>query len=339
MNLEYDPDEQSLLSQAADVFASIAPTDASGDKRLSVWQRLVEAGWHDLGASMEEQVLPLGVAAGVFRAAGRHLLVDQFVTAAYLLSALAAHGRWKADRDQAAARLRDRPGVLLGDGRAAAVPVVGADVREGYCFGAEGTVDVYRVIDDGGLMLSRWLGAPPAVTARPALSPSVATVTVDGDQWLDMPLDLGPAGLARIEASALLLHSAALIGCGEALLTATRDYALTRWQFGAPIGSYQAVKHALADVFTASTVAWNAVLSAVAEGADTVTAPLVARYLAVEAALASARAGAQFHGGMGFTAELPVHRFLKTVLDGGQRFGSHDEFAAALGREMVSRAC
>jgi Acyl-CoA dehydrogenase, C-terminal domain len=339
MNLEYDADEQSLLAQVADIFRGIAPLDASGDKPLSAWRLLVEAGWHDLGAGVEEQAMPLGVAAGVFRAAGRQLLVDQFVSGAYLLSALAAHCRDDGDRIHSAARLRERPGVLLGDGRTAAVPVVGTGVREGYCFGVEGEVDVYRVVDDNGLVLSHWSGGAPAVAARPALSPSVATVTVDGDRWRDMPLDLSADDLARIETGALLLHSAALVGCAEELLTATRDYALSRRQFGAPIGSYQAVKHALADVFTANTVAWNAILSAVAEGADTVTAPLVARYLAVEAALGSARAGAQFHGGMGFTAELNVHRFLKTVLDGGQRFGSHDDFAAALGQEMVSRTC
>ncbi|HVW42484.1 MAG TPA: acyl-CoA dehydrogenase family protein [Amycolatopsis sp.] len=338
MNLEYDADEQSLLSQAADVFRGIAPLDAAGQKP-SVWRSLVDAGWHDLGADVERGTLAAGLAAGVFRAAGHQLLVDQFTSGAYLLSALATHVQDEPDRAHVAAALEQRPGVLLGDGRGAAVPVVDAGAREGYCFGAQGEIDVYRVVDDGGLVLARWLGAPPRVQARPALSPSVATVTVDGDEWRPMRLDLTAGDLPGIETTALLLHSAALIGCAEELLTTTRDYALNRHQFGAPIGSYQAVKHALADVYAANTVAWNAILSAVAEGADTVTAPLVARYLAVEAALGSARAGAQFHGGMGFTAELTVHRFLKTVLDGGQRFGSHDEFAAALGKEMVSRAC
>jgi len=200
-------------------------------------------------------------------------------------------------------------------------------------------MDVYRVTDDAGLVLSCWEGTAPVAKARPSLSPSVATVEIEGGSWRDVPLDLTVEDLARIETNAVLLHSAALVGCAEELLMATRDYTLMRQQFGAPIGSYQAIKHALADVFTANEVAWNAILSAVAEGADTVTAPLVARYLAVEAALGAARAGAQFHGGMGFTAELNVHWFLKAVLDGGQRFGNHDDFAAALGREMMARAC
>jgi Acyl-CoA dehydrogenase, C-terminal domain len=339
VNLEFDADERRLLAQAADVFQSIAPLDSGARKPESPWRRLVEAGWHDLGADVEDGSLPLGLAAGVFKAAGHQLLVEQFVSSGYLLSALAARCADQLDHALVAAELAQRPGVLIGDGRAAAIPVVDRELGEGYCFGVQTDMDVYRVIDDGGLILSRWEGAPPALTATPGLSPAVATVQVAGEGWRDLPLELTRSDLARIESNAVLLHSAALVGCGEELLTATRDYTLTRWQFGAPIGSYQAIKHGLADVFTANEVAWNAILSAVAEGADTVTAPLVARYLAVEAALGSARAGAQFHGGMGFTAELNVHWFLKTVLDGGQRFGNHDDFAAALGREMVKRAC
>ena len=68
-------------------------------------------------------------------------------------------------------------------------------------------------------------------------------------------------------------------------------------------------------------------------------APLIARYLAVDAALQSARAGAQFHGGIGFTAELNVHYFLRTVIEGAQRFGSPDDFAIAIGRALAGSQC
>jgi hypothetical protein len=329
VNLEYDADEESLLAQAAAVFRSIAPLDRAAEKSWSAWRPLVDAGWSELGASVEDGSLSLGLAAGLHRLAGQQLLVEQFVTSGYVLSALAAH----TDRELAA-RLHERPGVLLGDGRDGAIPVGSFDT--GWCFGVEGEIDAYRVVE--GFALEYWDGEV-VVSRAPELSPSVGTVALGTGSWTSSALDLGRESLDRIATDALLVHSAGLVGVAEQLLTITRDYTLAREQFGAPIGSYQAVKHALADVYSANTVAWNSVLSAVAAGADRVTAPMVARYLSVEAALISARAGAQFHGGMGFTAELNVHRFLKAVLDGGQRFGSHDEFAAALSREMVARAC
>jgi alkylation response protein AidB-like acyl-CoA dehydrogenase len=140
---------------------------------------------------------------------------------------------------------------------------------------------------------------------------------------------------ARVERHALILHSAALVGTADRLLEKSREYALQRHQFGAPIGSYQAIKHELADAFMANTVAWNATLCAAAEGADGERAPRVCRYLTVEAALTTARVAAQLHGGIGFTMDMPVHRYLKAILDGASRFGSPDQFAEALGRRML----
>jgi hypothetical protein len=232
---------------------------------------------------------------------------------------------------------------LIGDGRAGVALGVTPDERTGYCFGVEGEVDVYRLIEPspGAFTLCLWTGPTPTIARTPALSLSVGRVTLDDSSpaWTDYPLDLGAPDLQRIATATMLLHSAALVGCADQLLEITCEYVLGRVQFGVPIGSFQAVQHALADVFVANAVSWNAILTATAEGADREVAPLVARYLAVEAALGAAREGAQFHGGMGFTAELNVHYFLKTVLDGGQRFGSHDDVAAALGREFVRRAC
>jgi alkylation response protein AidB-like acyl-CoA dehydrogenase len=133
----------------------------------------------------------------------------------------------------------------------------------------------------------------------------------------------------------MLLHSAALVGAAEATLVLTRDYTLSRVQFGKPIACFQAVKHALADVLAGSEVAWSALLCALADGADDAERALVARILAVEAAYAAARAGAQFHGGIGFTAESDLHYFLKTLVDGAQRFGPTNDLGERLGRSIV----
>jgi alkylation response protein AidB-like acyl-CoA dehydrogenase len=133
----------------------------------------------------------------------------------------------------------------------------------------------------------------------------------------------------------MLLHSAALIGAAEATLLLTRDYTLNRIQFGTSIASFQAVKHSLADVLAGNEVAWSALLCALADGAVNSERALVARILTVEAAYAAARTGAQFHGGIGFTADCDLNYFLKTLVDGAQRFGSSDELGERLGRTVV----
>jgi alkylation response protein AidB-like acyl-CoA dehydrogenase len=190
-------------------------------------------------------------------------------------------------------------------------------------------------------MLQRWDGGAAVVEPVAGLSPSVASVTLSqsGGHWVDYELRDDPLGLARLETEALLVHSAALIGCAERLIEITCEHGRNRVQFGVPIGSFQAVKHGLADAFTALAVAWNAILCAVAEGSDQIIAPLVARVLAVDSTLTAARAGAQFHGGMGFTAELNVHLFLKAILDGTQRFVAPDDAAVELGRRFAEAAC
>src|ERR1700733_7866046 len=92
MNLEYDDEEQSLLSQFEEIAADIGAVRLRQQSGLDDgWSRLVNAGWSDLGGEIERGTLPLGLAVGVFRCAGRQLLVEQFLSSAYLLAALAAH--------------------------------------------------------------------------------------------------------------------------------------------------------------------------------------------------------------------------------------------------------
>lgn len=319
MNLEFDDATNDLIADAGKVFAGISPLPAlAAGEPAGTWRKLADTGWAALGNEIETGELDLSAAAGLYRQAGRALLVEQFVTSGYLLSALAAH----SDDTALAARLAARPGVLLDD--------------TGLCFGVEEAADVYR-LGDGCLEVA---DASCAAVARVAdLSPGLGTVTLESPRWQRFPLDGGPELIERLTQGALLLHSAALIGCAEKLLEVTRDYTLTRVQFNVPIASFQAVRHALADVFTAVSVAWSAVLAAVADGATDRQRILVARYLAVDAGLVAARAGAQFHGGIGFAWESDVHWYLKTLLDGSQRFGAADEIAEQLGRMFLEEAC
>ncbi|MEZ0362969.1 acyl-CoA dehydrogenase family protein [Mycobacterium sp. pUA109] len=114
-----------------------------------------------------------------------------------------------------------------------------------------------------------------------------------------------------------LATAAQLVGAGQALLDAAVDYAKQRTQFGRVIGSYQAIKHKLADVHIALELArplvYGAALSLADESADTARDVSAAKVAAAEAGLLAARSALQTHGAIGFTAEHDLSLWLLRV--------------------------
>lgn len=115
----------------------------------------------------------------------------------------------------------------------------------------------------------------------------------------------------------VLAISAQLIGAGQALLDRAVDYAKQRSQFGRPIGSYQAVKHKLADVHIALELARPLVYGAALSLAD--DSPCAARDVSAakvaanKAAYLAARSSLQTHGAIGFTAEYDLSLWILKV--------------------------
>ncbi len=108
---------------------------------------------------------------------------------------------------------------------------------------------------------------------------------------------------------AVLAVSAQLLGAGERILAGTVAYAKQRRQFGREIGSYQSIKHALADVRIALDFARPLVL-----GAALGEAPASAAKVAcADAAYRAARTGLQVHGAVGYTQELDLSLWLTKV--------------------------
>lgn len=109
-----------------------------------------------------------------------------------------------------------------------------------------------------------------------------------------------------------------LIGTSRAMLSLARQHALDRVQFGRHISSFQAIRHRLAETLVAIEGA-EATLHAAAppDDADGLAA-LLAKAAAGQAALTAARHCQQVLGGIGFTAEHPLHRHVKRalILDG-----------------------
>lgn len=115
----------------------------------------------------------------------------------------------------------------------------------------------------------------------------------------------------------VLAVSAQLIGAGQALLDRAVEYAKQRSQFGRPIGSYQAVKHKLADVHIALELArplvYGAALSLADESPTAARDVSAAKVAAGRAAYQAARSSLQTHGAIGFTAEYDLSLWILKV--------------------------
>ncbi len=125
-----------------------------------------------------------------------------------------------------------------------------------------------------------------------------------------------------------LAASAALLGAGERLIELASDYARQRHQFGAPIGSFQAVKHLLADAKLKLEYARPAVARAahsVARGVDGRGLHVsMAKLLAAEAGALAARTALQVHGAIGYTWEQDLHLWMRRVWSLEMAWGRSD---------------
>lgn len=151
--------------------------------------------------------------------------------------------------------------------------------------------------------------------------------------------DAEAAHALRLEA--LCLNAALSLGIAETTLEIALAFAKEREQFGRTIGSFQAIKHMLADMFARQELIRAAVYAAGAtldapEVGDVGQAVRGAYLLASEGAIKNARACIQIHGGMGYTWEVPDHLFLKRAMVLGTAFGSAEEHTEAIAAHIAT---
>jgi alkylation response protein AidB-like acyl-CoA dehydrogenase len=141
---------------------------------------------------------------------------------------------------------------------------------------------------------------------------------------------LGGSELAREwSREGAALTAAFALGLAQRCTDLAVGYASTREQFDRPIGSFQAVKHLLADMLVRTEVARAAVYAAGAHLDDPDLPGLEravagAKVLAGEAAVTNGKSATQVFGGMGFTWEVDVHLYLKRAWVLDTHFGSAD---------------
>jgi acyl-CoA dehydrogenase len=144
------------------------------------------------------------------------------------------------------------------------------------------------------------------------------------------------AVFAEVGDRATVLVANDLAGIAREALTRTVSYVLDRKQFGRPVGGFQAIKHALADLHVAVTMAEHASLYA-AHAVDealpgAATAVSVAKAKTSDSAVLATAAMVQFHGGIGYTWEHDTHFFFKRAKRQEHMYGD-----AAWHRERIAR--
>jgi alkylation response protein AidB-like acyl-CoA dehydrogenase len=138
--------------------------------------------------------------------------------------------------------------------------------------------------------------------------------------------------LAEARDAALVAQTAEQAGATARLLELTVDYAKVRVQFGRPIGSFQAIKHRLADLHVLVEAARSASYAAVTG----TIAPGVAAVYCAEAFFTVAAEAIQLHGGIAITWEHDAHLYFKRAHAGTQLFGTPSAHLARLTEAVLS---
>jgi alkylation response protein AidB-like acyl-CoA dehydrogenase len=188
-------------------------------------------------------------------------------------------------------------------------------------------LDRVVVLDADGVSVvdARALDGDPSPWPLDPLTPVTRVASVPAGERV------GDAALARDwRRQGALLTAAFSLGLATRCTELAVDYAKTREQFERPIGSFQAIKHLLADMLVRTEVARAAVYAAGAHLDDAELPGLEraiagAKVLAGEAAIANGKSATQVFGGMGFTWEVDVHLYLKRAWVLDTHFGSAEQ--------------
>ena len=277
-------------------------------------------------------VLPAGVLTALQPGDQRDSLLRQIASGSVIAAAVLGHG--------------DQPGAILAGADQPLPfrlePAAGDTLLHGAASFVPGVAEAGRLLvlaaGPGGTPVI--VSADPAlpglsVTRQPVLDATRSLGAVRADAVPVSPERIWPfagdpvAALHRLDGRAAAAVACDSLGVSEAMLAGTVAYARVREQFGRPIGSFQAVKHACADMLVQIRVARELVTEAVERVADpdcppgeaSVAASMAKAYTG-DAAVEIAGKAMQLHGGIGYTWESGLHVYLKRAVLNRELFGS-----------------
>jgi len=334
--------------------------DPSRSYDESLWKAVAEQGW--MGAAIPEADGGLGLGhielAVIAEELGRALAPIPFASTVYFLAEAVMLAGSDAQKSHWLPKIAagetigcfatvERPGALT-EGQIQArveggkltgvkLPVTDGDV-------AQVAVVLAKEAGRMGLFLVDLAG--PGVT-RETLQTLDPTRSAARLTFAAAPAErLGEAGEGMALAEQVLNRAAVLlafeqVGGADRALEMAKDYALQRYAFGRPIGSYQAIKHKLADIYIKNELARsNAYFGAWAletGAAELPVAAAAARVAACEAFWFAAKESLQTHGGMGYTWEVDCHLFYRRAQQLGLVAGGAKAWKERLVTELERR--
>ncbi|AEB44629.1 acyl-CoA dehydrogenase family protein [Micromonospora maris] len=359
-DLLYDADEEALRDTVRALLAAHAPwqrtlaaVDGGDPYDATLWRRLVDQlGVTGLAVPAEHG----GAAAGfrevavVLEELGRAVAPVPFLGAAVATRALLACAEHTLLRRLAAGEcdvtvavgFATAPDLATGpEGRPDPVTVGPGPTLTGRVTGVADAVPHGLLLVPAGDALYVVDAAEPAVrmSAVVSLDATRPLVDIEFTAAAARPIATGTAAAdavtAALTAGAALLASEQ-VGLAQWCLDTTVAYVRQRHQFGRPVGSFQAVKHRLADVWVelteARAVARYAADRLGAAGPEAALAAALAQAYCGPVAVRAAEVCVQLHGGIGFTWEHPAHLYLKRAKSAAIAFGTADRHRAALAR-------
>ncbi len=344
MNFDFSEEQKGLRDEARRFLAAKAPLSAARavleDKSKTVsfdralWEEAINMGW--LGVAIPEAYGGLGLGrlelCVLAEELGRALAAIPYSSTIYFFTeALLMAG---TEAQKAALLPKVSAGEVIGCFAAAEGPGpvaegaircafdgarltgVKSPVTDGDC--ATHAVVLAKEGQDLSLVLVDLSGPGIVRETLTTLDPSRghARLVFDGApaQRLGAPAEGWRLFQAVLNRAAVLL-AFEQIGGAQASLDMAVDYARSRYAFSRPIGSFQAIKHKLAEVYVAIEIARsNSYYGAWALAADSAELPMAAaaaRVAACEAFTLAAKENIQTHGGMGFTWAIDCHLFYR----------------------------
>jgi alkylation response protein AidB-like acyl-CoA dehydrogenase len=229
----------------------------------------------------------------------------------------------------------------------------GAGTLDGHKLAVEhaDVADLLAVVAMAGgqraLVLVPRSGAGVEWSLRPAFDPttplfSLAFRVAPAPEDAILTGETAATVLSRLATVGALLAAADAVGAAGHLMEEAGRYAGERRQFGHPIGSNQALRHLLADMYVRQASSWSTVLYAAAaldgDADDAAQTASIAKAYVARAAREVAHGALQVFGGIGFTAEHPAHRFLRRIVVRERQFGDAAHHERMLGRALAEAA-
>ena len=332
MNFAFDEDQRSLGDTVAAALADVpalTAADLTTEGSEAAWLTVADLGLFSLlipeaHGGVGLRLVDIALAVEALGAA----LAPPIVASTLIASdVLARHG-------SPAQQERWAPRIASGELKVAlAITEAGADYQaETLSTTAEsGKLSGRKLLVSGGaaadafLVLGNYAGAPacwlvdasredipraPEQSLDPTSEP--AAITFSGIQAERLETGLAADRLENVGA---IVTAGMMIGIAARMLDASVEYTKAREQFGQPIGAFQAIKHRCADmavaVEAARSAAYYAFWAASEEGEDTRRAASMAKAYCGDVARFVCNETIQVHGGMGFTWELGLHRYLR----------------------------